>query len=190
MAFHIHRDIDALWIGLGVVWFAGALFGKQTARRQSASSRLLHIGLGVLAFVLMFTKALRYGPLAWTFVPRTPATTYTGLALTLAGIAFAIWARFFLGGNWSATVTVKQDHSLVRSGPYAIVRHPIYSGFLLALVGTAIAFRHAQGLAAVAIALITWRLKSRLEESFMREQFGEQYVQYQREVKALVPFVW
>lgn len=190
MPFHIHRDIETLWIMLGIVWFAAAFFGKRSARRQSASSRLFHIGLGGLAFVLMFTDYLRYGPLAWTFVPKTPLVADIGLGLTLAGIGFAIWARFFLGGNWSATVTVKQDHRLVRSGPYAIVRHPIYSGLLLALVGTAIAFRHAQGLAAVVVALITWRLKSRLEESFMREQFGEQYAQYQQEVKALIPFVW
>ena len=114
---------------------------------------------------------------------------WTGFAVTVAGAAFAIWARLLLGANWSATVTVKQNHELKRTGPYAIVRHPIYSGFLLAMLGTAIAYGEIRGLIALLIALIAWRVKSLIEERFMMDQFGEQYVQYKREVRALIPFV-
>jgi protein-S-isoprenylcysteine O-methyltransferase len=94
-----------------------------------------------------------------------------------------------LGGNGSATVTVKPDHRLIRQGPYTIVRHPIYTGFLLGLLGTALALGELRGIVGLALAFIGWRMKSRLEEAFMAAQFGAEYTEYQREVKALIPFV-
>ena len=101
-----------------------------------------------------------------------------------------MWARFALGRNWSGTVTVKHDHELVRSGPYAIVRHPIYSGFLLGLLGTVIVRGSLGALLGLGVIVLVLRLKSLTEESFMLEQFGSQYTAYQRDVKALVPFLW
>jgi protein-S-isoprenylcysteine O-methyltransferase len=95
-----------------------------------------------------------------------------------------------LGGNWSASVTVKQDHRLVRRGPYTIVRHPIYTGLLLALLGTAVALGELRGLLGVVVAFAAWRAKSRMEEAFMRQEFGLEYATYQGEVKALVPFIY
>jgi len=105
-------------------------------------------------------------------------------------VVVAIWSRFYIGRNWSATVTVKEGHELIRSGPYSVVRHPIYSGFLLALLGTAIYMGQVRGLVAVGLAMIVWKIKSLREESFMQSEFGEQYVQYRRHVKGLVPFIW
>jgi protein-S-isoprenylcysteine O-methyltransferase Ste14 len=94
-----------------------------------------------------------------------------------------------LGSNWSGTVTVKQNHELVQSGPYAIVRHPIYSGFLLGALGTALSVGEARGLIALALAFVGWVAKTRVEEQFMVEQFNGDYVRYRREVKRLIPFV-
>lgn len=186
----VHKIIAYAWLAVLFLWLGTSVTSKPTVRTQSVSSRLVQLGLGILAYFLMFDTDLAVGPLAARFVPVSPLTSYIGLALTLAGIAFAIWARFFLGTNWSATVTVKQNHQLVRSGPYAIVRHPIYSGFTFALLGTAIELGQVRGIIAVILATITWRLKSRIEESFMIEQFGSQYEQYRHDVKALIPFVW
>ena len=186
----IHRVIDGLWIVMLIVWVAAGLGGKQTVRQQSAGSRLLHLSLAGLAYAFLFTGAFQRGPLASNFVPRIPLSADVGLVLTACGIGFAIWARLFLGGNWSGSVTVKQHHSLVLSGPYALVRHPIYSGILLATLGTAIAFREVKGLVGFALAVLIFRLKSRLEESFMIGQFGGESLEYQRQVKALIPFVW
>jgi protein-S-isoprenylcysteine O-methyltransferase Ste14 len=90
---------------------------------------------------------------------------------------------------WSAVVTIKRDHRIIRRGPYAVVRHPIYSAGLLALLGTAIAFGAVRGLIGFALVFIGWWLKSRLEETFLERQFGADYAQYKREVKGLIPFV-
>jgi protein-S-isoprenylcysteine O-methyltransferase Ste14 len=98
--------------------------------------------------------------------------------------------RALLGSNWSATVTVKQHHELIRRGPYAIVRHPIYSGFLLGVLGTALALGEVRGLVALALAFAGWYLKARNEEQFLVEQFGDAYVGYRRNVKQLIPFVF
>lgn len=186
----LHGYIDAVWMLALVVWVAGALTTKQTARRQSPGSRLIQVSFFVLAFLLLFKDTLRVGPLAWRFVPPSFAADYVGLALTIFGVAFAIWARLYLGRNWSGTVTVKQDHKLIRTGPYSVVRHPIYTGFELAILGTAITIGEIRGLAAAVVALIGMKLKSRLEETFMTEQFGAEYVQYRNDVKAMVPFIW
>jgi len=189
-----YHYIEWIWAGVGVVWLLAALGSKKTARRQEASSRLLHIAIMTAALVLLFPSLLfgvrlPVGPLARRFVPDSPAIAWAGLALTAAGCAFAIWARLLLGGNWSGSVTLKRDHRLIRRGPYTIVRHPIYSGFLLGLLGTALALGEWRGIAGLALAFIGWGTKLRMEEAFMVAQFGAEYSAYQRKVKALIPFV-
>src|SRR5690349_10572911 len=134
-----HRIIGWAWVAVAVLWLTASLTAKPTLRRESIRSRLGHIALGVLAGLLIFDRGLWKGSINWQVIPRSPASAYLGLLITLAGLGCAVWARLALGSNWSGTVTVKHDHELVRSGPYAIVRHPIYSGCLLALLGTAIA---------------------------------------------------
>jgi protein-S-isoprenylcysteine O-methyltransferase Ste14 len=181
--------VDAAWIVLGIVWLVGALRTKRTARVQSSVTRLIDIALTGLAFALLFNDRFAIGLLARRFVPYSLVIAYAGLALTLTGIGFAIWARVFLGRNWSAIVTIKHDHQMVRTGPYALVRHPIYSGFLLAVLGSALVFGEVRGLLALGVACLAWWLKSRLEEKFMEQQFGEEYAVYKRRVKALIPFV-
>ena len=183
------RYIQWIWIGVGAVWLMGAAASKRAARHEAASSRLLHVAIMTTAFLLFYSAGRRSGPFAWRFVPDTDTVEWTGLALTAAGCVFAIWARIMLAGDWSASVTVKRDHRLVRQGPYGIVRHPIYSGFLLALAGTALALGEWRAMAGLVLAFIGWHLKSRVEENFMAEQFGAEYAAYQREVKALIPFV-
>lgn len=185
----VNLYIDAAWIAVGVVWLASAFRTKRTAQAQTLRSLLGHASLTVAAAVLLFNPHLAIGPLAWRFVPESAFIAYTGLALTLAGIGFAIWARTYLGKNWSSNVTIKEGHRLMRSGPYAVVRHPIYSGFLLGFLGTALALGQVRGLVALALAFLGWKLKSRLEEKFMEQRFGEEYTVYGRRVKALIPFI-
>jgi protein-S-isoprenylcysteine O-methyltransferase Ste14 len=122
-------------------------------------------------------------------IPESAAAEYAALVLTGAGALFAIWARLYLGGNWSAIVAVKQGHTLVRTGPYRIVRHPIYAGLLAALAGTAVGYGYVGGLLAMVVAFAAWLAKARLEESFLMAEFGAAYGEYRREVKTLIPFV-
>jgi protein-S-isoprenylcysteine O-methyltransferase Ste14 len=181
--------IHAAWLTLGLVWVVAAMAVKRTVRAEPLDSRAGHLITFAVAFTLLFSSRLRIGPLAWRVVPSSEALAAAGLALTIGGIFFAIWARFYLGGNWSAMVTIKQQHTLIRTGPYAIVRHPIYAGLLLAMFGTALEVSELRGFLAVVLAFAAWLAKSRLEESFLLAQFGEAYLHYRQEVKSLVPFV-
>jgi protein-S-isoprenylcysteine O-methyltransferase len=189
--YGILRDcVGYLWLALGVFWLVGALTAKRTERRQSPISRLLVIAPEIAAFSLLFGRHAWPDWLQRRFVPQDSLpTACIGLALTAVGIAFALWARLWIGRNWSGQVTIKEQHELIQNGPYAIVRHPIYSGFLLAILGTAIVHGEVRAFLALPMAAIGWTFKLRLEESFMIQQFGVAYVDYKRRVKALVPFV-
>jgi protein-S-isoprenylcysteine O-methyltransferase Ste14 len=178
-----------LWITVGLLWLLTSLRSKATIRKQSIGSWLLHTLIMVSAFYLVFTHMLNLGPLDARIISSSPAADAAGLAGTAVGIAFAVWARFFLGGNWSAAVTMKQDHELVRNGPYRIVRHPIYSGFLLGLLGTALIHGRGRDFVGFGLAFLGWWLKSRTEEKFMVELFDGEYIEYRRQVKRLVPYV-
>jgi protein-S-isoprenylcysteine O-methyltransferase Ste14 len=180
--------IYGIWVALLALWLGAGLSVKSTARTESASSRLPHLALMIVAYGLIFNPRIEI--LNNRFVPDSASTRYAGLAITVAGIAFAIWARFSLGRNWSSNVTVKVNHELRRDGPYAFVRHPIYSGLLLGLFGTALAIGEMRALIGFVLAFIGWRTKSLVEERFMQEQFGDRYSLYKREVKALIPFVY
>lgn len=120
------------------------------------------------------------------------STIATGVAsdcIVLAGLAFTVWARIALGRNWSAEVTFKQDHELIESGPYALVRHPIYTGLILMALGTAINYGRAAGFALL-LALcggLWW--KARQEEWIMSRHFPDAYADYKKRVRAIVPFV-
>jgi protein-S-isoprenylcysteine O-methyltransferase Ste14 len=179
-----------LWYVLGIVWLFGLLTTKPVARAQSLDSRLLEISLTVLAFVLVFTPYFRSGWRAWSFIPNAQAGGAIGLIMVLSGVCFSIWARLQLGGNWSATVTVKEGHTLIRRGPYAIVRHPIYTGLLVALLGVALIIGELRGLLGVGILFLAYWLKTRVEERFMLDQFGGEYRRYQQQVKGLIPYVF
>ena len=109
---------------------------------------------------------------------------------TITGVAFAIWARVTLGRNWSGMVTVKQDHELIRRGPYALVRHPIYTGIAFAAAGTVIFYGEIIGLLFMVAMLSVMLHKMIIEERFMTEQFGSAYTDYKNRTKAFVPFAW
>jgi protein-S-isoprenylcysteine O-methyltransferase len=181
--------IKSIWLTLGVVWAIGAFVTKRTARAQTSSSRLVQGALATAGFFLLLRPEIGIGPLGRRFLPESAAAAYAGLAITACGVALAVWARVFLGANWSATVTIKQDHEIIRSGPYALVRHPIYSGLLLGMLGTAIAIGEMRGLVALGLVFLGWWLKLQTEEQFLVEQFGTQYLKYRQETKALIPFV-
>jgi protein-S-isoprenylcysteine O-methyltransferase Ste14 len=185
-----YQIISWAWIAIFIIWMAAAVTSKRTVRRAPIGFRLAQAAMGVAAGSLFFGWGQERTPLGYFLIRRSMDSAYVGLTMTLAGLAFTLWARFVLGRNWSGTVTVKENHELVRSGPYRLVRHPIYTGFLFALLGTAIVRGDLSAFLGFALATLTLKLKSLTEESFMTDQFGEQYATYKQGVKALIPYVW
>jgi len=179
-----------MWLSWAIYWWAASHNVKATARRESLRSRLSHIVPIVVAAILVSPTRFPVPFLGWRFLPLSAWSFWVGALLTLAGLLFTMWARAHLGRNWSGTVTVKEGHELIRSGPYSIVRHPIYTGLLLAFVGSALARGEWRGVLAVAVVFWSLWRKLRIEERWMREQFGDAYAEYVRRVAALVPLLF
>lgn len=115
---------------------------------------------------------------------------WLGAAVTLAGLLFAVWAREHLGRNWSSAVTIKHDHELITTGPYAVVRHPIYTGILAGFLGLAIAISQVRCFVVVVLIFLGFWAKFSIEEQWMRSQFGETYAGYVQRTAALVPYLF
>jgi len=177
----------ALWACWLLYWGISAKRVKTTVRRESLGSRLLHIVPLVIALELLWFDRFPPGWLTRPLVPWTPGLFWAGAVVTAGGFLFTVWARVHLGRNWSATVTLKQDHELITTGPYGIVRHPIYTGLLIAIIGSAIARDEVRGVLAVVVAWAALWRKLKLEEKWMVEMFGEKYRAYRARVPALIP---
>jgi protein-S-isoprenylcysteine O-methyltransferase Ste14 len=182
--------IASLWLGWVAYWAIAATAVKASARREPTASRLLHVVPLAIAMLLLWAPALPIPALRLRFLPQASWLAWAGVALVAAGLLFTVWARVHLGRNWSGIVTIKQGHELVTRGPYAFVRHPIYSGLLLAFAGWAIATGEWRGVLAVVIVGAAFWRKLRVEERWLHEQFGDTYDVYRHRVAALVPFVF
>jgi protein-S-isoprenylcysteine O-methyltransferase Ste14 len=178
-----------LWLAFIVFWIVMARGGKAVAEREDLYSRLSHYApLAVAVYLLVAPDGL-VPVLNNRFAPLCLELVQFGAALTVIGIAFALWARLRLAGNWSSDVTLKRDHELIVDGPYRWVRHPIYTGVLVALIGTGLAVGEWRAVVAVVLAGVAWWRKLTIEEIVMRRQFGDAYVRYAERTRVLIPFV-
>ena len=180
---------QALWAVWIIYWFAASFAAKPVRRRESVASRLSHIVPLCIGIYLLAWPHTHGDWLGRLLLPQTATSFWLGTALVVAGLGLTVAARVHLGGNWSGTVTLKQDHSLTRSGPYRFVRHPIYTGILLAVAGGIVASCEWRGLLALALFTGSFLRKISIEERFLTEQFGPAYVRYREEVPALIPGV-
>jgi protein-S-isoprenylcysteine O-methyltransferase Ste14 len=179
--------IQVCWTAWLVYWVLMSFGTKRTVERGNwASYRLVAI-LIVLA-ALALDHAVNGSEHARLWHTGTALGVVTAL-LVIAGLAFTVWARIVLGRNWSAEITFKQDHELIESGPYALSRHPIYTGLLAMGIGTAVNYGHAIGFVILAGvgAAIWW--KAREEERLMSRHFPDEYPRYRARVHAIIPFV-
>jgi protein-S-isoprenylcysteine O-methyltransferase Ste14 len=179
----------AMWLGWAGYWWVSSRNVKPVLHREALRSRLSYVALLVLAALLLSIPNLPVPVLEERFLPFAAWPFVLAAVMTAAGLLFSVWARRYLGTNWSAAVTIKERHELVTSGPYGLVRHPIYTGVLLAILGSAIAVGDWRAVLAMVLAsLALWR-KLRLEERWMLDRFGEAYRAYCRKVPALIPFL-
>ncbi len=179
-----------VWILFYVYWQIKAIHTKTTQRLEPVASRILRVCIFAIAIVLLVTTRI---PRPWLYLQLWPVGLlpfWLGAGVTIAGLLLAVWARVYLGRNWSRSVTIKQDHELITTGPYAVVRHPIYTGILAGLLGTAIALSEVRGFIALVLFFIAFWIKLRMEEQWMRSQFGEAYATYAHRTAGLVPYLF
>jgi protein-S-isoprenylcysteine O-methyltransferase Ste14 len=185
----VQHYINTVWLLVAIYWVVGIVRAKPTVKRESTLSSALHVAMGCAAVALVWDPATGIGFLGHRLTSAAAWVQWLGLAATVCGCGFAIWARACLGSNWSAMVTVKQNHELILRGPYTVVRHPMYSGFLLALAGTVIAVGEIRAFIGLGLAFIAFFLKTVAEERFMREEFSGEYARYSQRVRRLIPFI-
>jgi protein-S-isoprenylcysteine O-methyltransferase Ste14 len=173
-------SIGVLWVLFWVYWLASAAGAKRGSRsRRTWPPRLI-----IVVLVLVLLRVFRPGSLAID----DPVLEVVGTVLFLAGLGLAVWARIYLGRNWGMPMTRKDEPELVTSGPYHLVRHPIYSGILLAMLGTALATT-LYWLIALIVMGIYFIYSARVEERLMAETFPETYPSYRASSKMLIPFL-
>lgn len=177
------------WSAFVLSWIGAAFWADRAEKRPARREALLYRTVTVAGVVLLVAGGEQFSRAAdrlWSF---EPVVDYALVLVVLSGIAFTWWARLYLGRLWSSSVTKKADHRVVDTGPYAIVRHPIYTGIILACAATAAQLGTALAVAGVLVLWVGFWIKARLEERFLRGQLGEgAYDAYRQKVPMLVPF--
>lgn len=172
----------AVWIALGLYWLIAAVIAR-SARVWSAQS--VAFRLAAIALVLIATHTPLNGN---TGTVRSTWLHATGVVIFLFGVGLAAWARIFLGNNWGMPMTEKVDPELITTGPYRYIRHPIYSGLLVAVIGTALAL-NLYGLLVAVFAGVYFVYSATVEERTMASHFPAVYPNYRRSTKMLIPLV-
>jgi protein-S-isoprenylcysteine O-methyltransferase Ste14 len=177
------------WMAFVAYWTISALNTKPTEKRESFAARYGIMLLEVIGFVLLFRHSADIGFLGQRIIPRSFAIGVTAFVLTWVGIALAIWARCHLGQYWSGRITIKQDHKLIRTGPYARLRHPIYSGLDLAAIGSALAIGRWRCVVGVCVIIVGFWIKAKREEVMLSGKFGTDFEEHRRQTGFLLPRV-
>jgi protein-S-isoprenylcysteine O-methyltransferase Ste14 len=173
-------------VGWAVFWLYWLVAAFSTKRGRVPWSSELRIRLVIVVVVII---SIRLGAFRGHGLDTDPWRAAIGLGLLALGLGFAIWARVHIGRNWGTPMARKDEPELVTSGPYHLVRHPIYSGILVAGVGTAVALSWVW-LTVVALAGVYFIYSATVEERYMTEQFPDNYPLYKRSTKMLVPFLF
>ena len=175
------------WVIFSLYWEIAAKNSAPAIKSESRFSRGIHVVLANAALLLIFFPIRS---LNQRFLPDSLFLKLAGIALEFAGVALAIWARRILGRNWSGEITIKQDHELVRTGPYGVVRHPIYTALLIMYLGSVIVSGHVHALVGFAVGILAYLRKTRMEEANLITAFGEKYRAYREDTWALIPRVY
>jgi protein-S-isoprenylcysteine O-methyltransferase Ste14 len=177
--------IAFVWVSFFLVWLVTAFNVKPTKQRYRALT--IRYFLIFLVFVVLLGLP---GKFLEDYLWHCPLGFGVAADLIAAvGLAFTVWARLTLGRNWSGNVSLKEDHELITRGPYALVRHPIYTGILLMALGTTIDSGQVLALVIFVLLIVGLCNKFKQEERVMTEHFAEKYTNYKKRVKAIIPYV-
>jgi len=182
-----HLLVEFPWIVFVLYWIVSAIRTRDTLQTESFASRYAILLIEAAGFVLLFRHSAGIGFLGHRVMHRTLPSAIVGSILTWMGIGLAIWARYHLAEYWSARITIKQDHQLIRTGPYARLRHPIYSGIILAAIGSAVVIDQWRCVLGVCLVLIGYCIKARKEETMLTQQFGDAFREHQKQTGFLIP---
>lgn len=178
-----------LWLAWLASWTVARAWSDRAAARPGLARQLPYFLVIVAGAVLLFSGQGHGGWPAWTSWRLGPLAGWFLFGCVSLGLLFTWWARLHLGRLWSSSVTRKADHRIVDTGPYGVVRHPIYSGLILAALATGVLRGQVLAAAGSLLFLLGMYLKARLEEGFLREQLGaDEYAAYARRVPMLMPF--
>jgi protein-S-isoprenylcysteine O-methyltransferase Ste14 len=179
---------NGFWGLLAAYWIYSRRNVKPKKQGEALESRLLRLTVVISGFVLLLQEGHWSGVLGLRL--GIPYPEYLGPSMTALGVGFAIWARATLGRNWSVAVTLKETHELIRSGPYRLVRHPIYAGILLAALGTAVVNNQVRGLVGLVLICGAYLTKLSKEEELMSANFPQSYPEYKASTWKLVPYLF
>jgi len=184
------RFTSIVWVCFIAYWWISGIGVKRNAKGNIGRwGAALRAGTLIIIFGLFQIPGVRSFLHRHNSVTHIPAVAVAGTVVCVLGLAFAIWARLHLGRNWGMPMSLKEDHALVTSGPYALVRHPIYTGLLTAIIGSMFA-----GGAFYMILFAVWcpffLYSARIEERLMLQQFPNEYPAYRSRTKFLIPFVF
>lgn len=182
--------ISVCWLLFSIYWAIRGIRRHRSKRKAALIFTVLNNGLLYLGFILVLLGRSVPSSLSLLFLPQAIPIHITGTIFAIAGVGFAIWSRQLLRNNWSRDVVIMEDQQFICSGPYAIVRHPIYAGILLALLGSTLVSSTLGSLLGFVFAIISLWQKARMEEQLLITEFGQQYANYQREVRFLIPFIY
>ena len=176
-----------LWVAWGAYWIIASRFVQRAKESEGIVLRLQHLIPAAAGFILIFNFFHRI----WIFGPiyGNQILAIVGLVITACGLSFATCARVHLGKYWSGIITLKEGHRLIRTGPYSIVRHPIYTGFLLGALGSAMTAGTGDAIVGFLIMVVAYIVKIKREEMVLTKEFGDEYARFKAEVATLVPFV-
>jgi protein-S-isoprenylcysteine O-methyltransferase Ste14 len=170
------------WVTFWAYWLAASI-GVKVGRTRWTGFAGVRVGVILVILLLLRTRVLKGHPSS-----NDPWLQGIGLSVFLLGLALAVWARIYLGRNWGTPMSQKADPELVKTGPYRSIRHPIYSGIILAMIGTTIAVS-LYWLIAVAVLGAYFLYSAVVEERFMASRFPDTYPAYKRSTKMLIPFI-
>lgn len=179
--------INVAWAALALVWLVFWFSAKRPVQAESRSERWSHLIFLLVGALLLFKDDWPLHLLNLRILPDAAGIRWTGAALAIFGSAFAIWARLILGANWSAEVQIKQGHTLIHKGPYKFIRHPIYTGILLMLLGDALAIGELRAALAFVLILVGFARKAKKEESYLAAEFGPAFDEHARRTGFFLP---